>query len=160
MSEISLTKFLGTPIPSALTLFHDRLSRFSLQPSCPMNINSMCYDNLHAERVDLIQIWIVFWATSITKTLLSPMRRNGWRGMNTTTPLRMMRLRSGCANSVVPWTEGAGGRGSGSKEWKQRKDIAKGPSNKILQDVSSRKKVDLCMSWAEKFEQSSSILTV
>jgi hypothetical protein len=55
MSEISLTRFLGTPMPSALTLFRERSSRFSPQPSRPMNINDMCDDNSYTELADLIQ---------------------------------------------------------------------------------------------------------
>lgn len=56
MSEISLTRFLGTPIPSALTLFRDRSYRFSLQPSRPTNVNGTSNDDSYAERADPIQI--------------------------------------------------------------------------------------------------------
>jgi hypothetical protein len=60
MSEISLTRVLGTPIPGALTLFRERSSRFSLQPSRPMNINDMCDDNSYTELANPVQTWMTF----------------------------------------------------------------------------------------------------
>ncbi len=55
-SKISLIRFAGTLLPSDLTLFRERSSRFSLQPSCPTNIKGICNDNSYRERPNPIQI--------------------------------------------------------------------------------------------------------
>ena len=55
-SKINLIRFADTFLTADFTLLRERSSRFSLQPSCSINIKDTCNNNSYKKRADPIQI--------------------------------------------------------------------------------------------------------